>query len=556
MDFYKALQIIGLSNNYTEKELRKKYHDLARTYHPDAYVDKSLEEQKMASDKMKEINEAYDILAKALKGKRYYSTFSNNDNDEDNDNEFNNTDLQKYKDNILNFINKNNNISIKVSDVFSEDISSFKNFISEYSKRIKEANSKKIIDSIYDDYKELLKRYYKDFKYTYFTKNNIPLESYFIINTMLSINEFYKSLENFKNYLYNNVVKEVDDVISFYKNSTYYNDIKDKVEKLKSETVASILSIDSSLYDYKINEDFYLNSLKSEIEDLIKIISINKPLYLELKEIINKDYLPFEEDLEKLEKNLYSPLFPLFYQELKLKVTTILDCCFNHDDEIKEIENNLTNKYNEAINNIKDGRQSFLIKHLYDSIFNFLSTRKYTNFESIKLLNKIDFNNYEEASKIYNCVLDNLNTDKEFEIYLDQNKANTIVSKHVVIDNEEYDVSTLNNEQIVHEIYRDMDSNVISLNLFMICAEEFFSTFEWRGETCVGLYRWNNLILCIYKEHLEFLNECMISNINQIEPREYIIFKGKQFIESLIINDCYRNIEKFKENKKAKKRKR
>lgn len=68
-------KVLGVSENATDDEIKKAYHDLVRKYHPDKYVDNPLKEQ--ASEKMKEINAAYDTITKDRKeGRR--TSYDNN----------------------------------------------------------------------------------------------------------------------------------------------------------------------------------------------------------------------------------------------------------------------------------------------------------------------------------------------------------------------------------------------------------------------------------------------------------------------------------------------
>ncbi len=55
-------QILGVSRNATDDEIKKAYRELAKKYHPDNYSDSPLAD--LAEEKMKEINEAYDIIQK------------------------------------------------------------------------------------------------------------------------------------------------------------------------------------------------------------------------------------------------------------------------------------------------------------------------------------------------------------------------------------------------------------------------------------------------------------------------------------------------------------
>ena len=55
-------KVLGVSSNATDDEIKKAYRDLARKYHPDKYRDSDLAD--LASEKMKEINAAYEEIQK------------------------------------------------------------------------------------------------------------------------------------------------------------------------------------------------------------------------------------------------------------------------------------------------------------------------------------------------------------------------------------------------------------------------------------------------------------------------------------------------------------
>ena len=61
-----ALSIFGLSNNYTEEDLKKKYRELMKENHPDYHMNASQEEYEQYNRKTQDINEAYEVLKRNL----------------------------------------------------------------------------------------------------------------------------------------------------------------------------------------------------------------------------------------------------------------------------------------------------------------------------------------------------------------------------------------------------------------------------------------------------------------------------------------------------------
>lgn len=60
----KNLKIFGLNNTATKDEIKKKYKELCFEHHPDRYENSDEMTKKYHSNKMKQINEAYNILIK------------------------------------------------------------------------------------------------------------------------------------------------------------------------------------------------------------------------------------------------------------------------------------------------------------------------------------------------------------------------------------------------------------------------------------------------------------------------------------------------------------
>jgi DnaJ-class molecular chaperone len=67
-DFYKVL---GVTRAASDSQIKKAYRSLTLRNHPDKLAHKGEQERKIAESKIKELNEAYDVLSDSTKKRRY-----------------------------------------------------------------------------------------------------------------------------------------------------------------------------------------------------------------------------------------------------------------------------------------------------------------------------------------------------------------------------------------------------------------------------------------------------------------------------------------------------
>ncbi|NMB95688.1 MAG: DnaJ domain-containing protein [Clostridiaceae bacterium] len=64
-------EVLGIKEGASEEEIKRAYRELVKKYHPDQYRDNPL--AKLAEEKLREVNEAYDMLMKQGSSRSQYS---------------------------------------------------------------------------------------------------------------------------------------------------------------------------------------------------------------------------------------------------------------------------------------------------------------------------------------------------------------------------------------------------------------------------------------------------------------------------------------------------
>lgn len=101
MNYYEALNLLGVEEGFDEITLKNAYRQKAKQYHPDTT---SIKDKSYAEEMMKKINLAYDTLVKQLKERNGKYSSYNNKKENQSQNKINNAayiammkkDLEKY----------------------------------------------------------------------------------------------------------------------------------------------------------------------------------------------------------------------------------------------------------------------------------------------------------------------------------------------------------------------------------------------------------------------------------------------------------------------------
>lgn len=216
MTVYEALKILEISGSYTEKKLKRVYHELAKKYHPDNFKDNN--ERRQAEEKLKNINLAYETLL----NNKDRGSYQESRNSVFNYKKEKQQTLEKYRPQKYKHFFRGYCFII---DAF------IKNFVMKDYNTISEVNNSyhKVLEEIIDVYKTLETEFYKD--------NNINKSKIIeTINYNCSFDEFYEQLlkikEKYSVNLESIFSKYAKKITEKYKNYSGYNIAKVEINTI------------------------------------------------------------------------------------------------------------------------------------------------------------------------------------------------------------------------------------------------------------------------------------------------------------------------------------
>lgn len=293
------MQELELKAGFTLEELKKKKLELVKEYHPDKYYNQPERVKKLAEEKMKKINEAYDYLEKNFNQDSSASYNTNEGNDSDYYNDYDDYEEESYDRRYYYFLNEDEELNFlgKVLPIIKED-------------------TKRRINKLSEVFFNELKKYDYSFKSEITRAEYATLEIFddtnisFFLGVAKAINKIKKSDIDFLNILgsvklrrINRIInekekyKEINDFIydEDFQDTTYiqliycrfyffiediYPDIKEKIlsyfsdyrrnfERNAEELSVLFKKLGALYYDYP---NMFFNSLK-------KVIYLGDPNY-------------------------------------------------------------------------------------------------------------------------------------------------------------------------------------------------------------------------------------------------------------------------------------
>lgn len=310
MDYSEALKLFGFTSNFTKEELKKRYLELSKKYHPDLNGDEEM---------MKKINSAYEVL-------KSHSVSS---------------DLVKYYDSL-----KERLKFFASKTVYLPDTLEFK-YAKEIDEVIEKFNfnmSKSALDLFYnvilDHIKDIFAKYKKE------VLKNVPV--FFVskfepINDDCSFDDYVKKVNEIRNK-YEKIDKGLNQIIlSMFKDKNVNSKILEEIFDVKEIIIKEII-------DKKITLDDGIYKLQAEIKTrILKIEALNNKIWNTYKAIMNnfnkrmKELNPTDiEDIDVAMKAFNKAMATLKSVQLGTEdekvLGTLENLTFTNSDELKENE--------------------------------------------------------------------------------------------------------------------------------------------------------------------------------------------------------------------------
>lgn len=321
MDYSEALKLFGFTSNFTKEEIKKRYLELSKKYHPDLNGDEEM---------MKKVNSAYEVLKS---GNSQYKTAKKQDN-------YDKTLIKYYnilKEKLSVYASKTvylpNMLEYKYAKAIEETIEKF-NFIKPMT----------VLDYFYNTFLNRIKDLFA--KYKREVLKNVPefwISNFEPINDDCSFDDYVKKVNEIRNK-YEKIDKGLNQIIlSMFKDKNVNSIILEEIFDVKEIIIKEII-------DKKITLDDGIYKLQAEIKTrILKIEALNNKIWNTYKAIMNNfnkrmmELNPTDiEDIDVAMKAFNKAMATLKSVQLGTEdekvLGTLENLTFTNSDELKENE--------------------------------------------------------------------------------------------------------------------------------------------------------------------------------------------------------------------------
>ena len=443
MTKFEALSKLGLNINATDEQIRIAYRTLVKKYHPDQFIEGSLE-QKQAEEKMKEINEAKETLDKIFKNEKNipYRQSSNSYQQTS-------INIEKYKRKMVEKLSRYNSNINNISEL-DEYYDKINMIILSFEALLFNVNNITLVNSFYDTCKDGILKVFDKLKKELFKKYGID-ESKITetINYECNLEEFYKQLLKIKEKydlkeLYR---KKIEQDLSDYKLRAGYDYLKGLIE----------ISIDNILKRLKRNNytnyEEELNKGKEEIDKIFEDYFSYLTQFNQIQEFLDNESLNDTKVLEIY--TLFKNAWNYFNDHVSLydtgenlgKINSLIEKYKRHKQLLKELES-LNDTIKTIINNYNIALQSFTFPYdlekaelattLLNEVFSTIKQAElgFVPIESCKRLINLKFINYDDKS-ILNSIVGTNNSKNIYIRNCDAYTYDDIILGQVINEDED-----------------------------------------------------------------------------------------------------------------------
>lgn len=412
----KALNLLGLSEDYTERDLKKSYHQLTKIYHPDKLGD-NVAKKKDCEEKMKEINAAKDLLEHLLKSKNNNSNHNNDNIGKDND------DITKLKKKLIEKLEELEKLEKLQNNQKCECLTNCKYdiqiIIFEFKNKISKSHNKNNILSSYEQaFNEIIDKFI-ELKDDFFKKNGIienetiKNEIKQVISRKVNLGDFFEILLTIKSkYGKKEIFKaKIKDDLSEYQNRNGYEILKNNIEQ--------IIEDNYKFFKYN-NHDNYnacLNKIKKSINNLFLtyfnlLSDIDQLLCLfDSSEMGNDDTNEYKEQLNCIKKELIDNDSIIDFNKIKDDINRLKDYIKvkRNSAIIDKINKSIFANFNKTISNLnqkKDYDKINLARKTFNKVMSLLEdvNNGIIPIESYVQLNNLTFLDYDKDKELLNKI--------------------------------------------------------------------------------------------------------------------------------------------------------